>query len=101
MFKTDGNNVEAVCMTRGGSLPNGEEAEHALPQRRRSVLVVLGEVVLTARPSSICANVRPSKRSGVCTVWSASPSVSAKPRRASVSPSAWWKTTTSAMATER
>src|SRR5262245_52216625 len=45
------------------------------------------------------ANVRPSKRSGVCTVWPAPRSVSAKPRTQSVSPSAWWRTTTSAMAT--
>src|SRR5690349_8319170 len=48
-------------------------------------------------PSSMVPNVWPSKRSGVCTVCPARDRSSAKVRMPGVSPSAWWKSTTSAM----
>src|SRR6187431_292274 len=50
-----------------------------------------------ATPSSIDPNVRPSKRSGVCTLCPASRSSSAKARKPVVWPIAWWKRSTSAI----
>ena len=48
-------------------------------------------------PASIESKVRPSKRSGVCTVWPASRNSFANMCKPSVGPSAWWKSSTSAI----
>src|SRR5689334_13661687 len=52
-------------------------------------------------PSATAPNVRPSNRSGACTVWPPTRSRSAKAVTPGVSPWAWWNRTISAIGSAR
>jgi hypothetical protein len=91
--------------TLGREHAEGEAGVHHLGghpiDRPDSALDDLAEADLlgVANPSSKVSKVRPSNRSGVCTVSPARRSSSAKATMPGVSPCAWWKSTTSVIPT--
>ncbi|MDT0212394.1 hypothetical protein Q9R29_00725 [Rothia sp. ARF10] len=73
----------------------GRSATERTPRARTSPKPTLPQY---SAPSSIDPKVRPSKRSGVWTVWPAPRSASAKATTPGVRPWMWWKRTMSVMA---
>ena len=77
-----------------------DELARQLVRRAHAALDDLAEAdLLGVRHTLVDASpkVRPSKRSGVCTVWPARRSSSAKAWKPAVCPCAWWKSNTSAI----